>query len=135
MIHTKLLIRRLAYVPWLLAFGLMLSWAGEAQAQDAQTVTIVVDADVREDLDATAEIPVKVTVPNDAANDIYVTLGLVGDQGLNSRFRIELPTLVIPKDAKEGPGMIKFTPLVEPGIIDLRIHINSSYRRRRLHDH
>ena len=34
MIHTKLLIRRLAYVPWLLAFGLVLGWAGEAQAQD-----------------------------------------------------------------------------------------------------
>ena len=33
MIHTKLLIRRLAYVPWLLAFGLVLGWAGEAQAQ------------------------------------------------------------------------------------------------------
>ena len=32
MIHTKLLIRRLAYVPWLLAFGLVLGWAGEAQA-------------------------------------------------------------------------------------------------------
>ena len=30
MIHTKLLIRRLAYVPWLLAFGLVLGWAGEA---------------------------------------------------------------------------------------------------------
>ena len=34
MIHTKLLIRRLAYVPWLLAFGLVLGWAGEAQATD-----------------------------------------------------------------------------------------------------
>ena len=33
MIHTKSLIRRLAYVPWLLAFGLVLGWAGEAQAQ------------------------------------------------------------------------------------------------------
>ena len=33
MIHTKSLVRRLAYVPWLLAFGLVLGWAGEAQAQ------------------------------------------------------------------------------------------------------
>ena len=38
MIHTKLLIRRLAYVPWLLAFGLVLGWAGEAQA--AITLTL-----------------------------------------------------------------------------------------------
>ena len=37
MIHTKLLIRRLAYVPWLLAFGLVLGWAGEAQAQTTVT--------------------------------------------------------------------------------------------------
>ena len=28
MLHTKLLIRRLAYVPWLLAAGLVLGWAG-----------------------------------------------------------------------------------------------------------
>ena len=38
MIHTKLLIRRLAYVPWLLAFGLVLGWAGEAQAQITQSL-------------------------------------------------------------------------------------------------
>ena len=38
MIHTKLLIRRLAYVPWLLAFGLVLGWAGEAQAADYPNV-------------------------------------------------------------------------------------------------
>ena len=47
MIHTKLLIRRLAYVPWLLAFGLVLGWAGEAQAQD---IRLTVDkSSVRED--------------------------------------------------------------------------------------
>ncbi len=32
MTHTKLLMRRLAYVPWLLAVGLMLGWSGEAGA-------------------------------------------------------------------------------------------------------
>ena len=49
MIHTKSLIRRLAYVPWLLAFGLVLGWAGEAQAQ-AQFVRLSVDkTEVRED--------------------------------------------------------------------------------------
>ncbi len=50
MIHTKLLIRRLAYVPWLLAFGLMLGWAGEAQAQ----ITLSLDkSSVREEAGAT----------------------------------------------------------------------------------
>ena len=51
MIHTKLLIRRLAYVPWLLAFGLVLGWAGEAQAQ----ITLSVDkSSVREEAGATS---------------------------------------------------------------------------------
>ena len=40
MIHTKSLIRRLAYVPWLLAFGLVLGWAGEAQAQIMMQLTV-----------------------------------------------------------------------------------------------
>ena len=29
-IHTKLFMRRLAYVPWLLTVGLVLGWNGEA---------------------------------------------------------------------------------------------------------
>ena len=32
MLHTKLLMRRLAYVPWLLVVGLVLGWSGEAMA-------------------------------------------------------------------------------------------------------
>ena len=40
MIHTKLLIRRLAYVPWLLAFGLVLGWAGEAAGAGGHTLTL-----------------------------------------------------------------------------------------------
>ena len=32
MIHTKSLIRRLAYVPWLLALGLVVGWTGTAEA-------------------------------------------------------------------------------------------------------
>ena len=33
MLQTKLLMQRLVYVPWLLAAGLVLGWAGEAAAQ------------------------------------------------------------------------------------------------------
>ena len=33
MLHIKLLIQRLVYVPWLLAAGLVLGWSGEAAAQ------------------------------------------------------------------------------------------------------
>ena len=32
MLHTKLLLRRLAYVPWLLTVGLVLGWSGESVA-------------------------------------------------------------------------------------------------------
>ena len=82
MIHTKLLIRRLAYVPWLLAFGLVLGWAGEAQAQ--QEVTLSGTGEVREDLGGTADVSVKVAVPADAADAIYVTLTIDND-ALNTR--------------------------------------------------
>ena len=38
MLHnTKLLMRRLAYVPWLLAAGLVLGWSGEAVANPSET--------------------------------------------------------------------------------------------------
>lgn len=37
MLHRKLLLRRLAYVPWLLAVGLVLGWSGEAAADAPET--------------------------------------------------------------------------------------------------
>ena len=37
MLRKKLLLRRLAYVPWLLAVGLVLGWSGEAVAADIGT--------------------------------------------------------------------------------------------------
>ena len=37
MTHTKLLIRHLAYVPWLLAIGLVLGWSGKAVATSSAT--------------------------------------------------------------------------------------------------
>ena len=69
MIHTKSLIRRLAYVPWLLAFGLVLGWAGEAQAQS--TITLTLDGTnryrhARRRL-ALRDITVKAAVASDAA--------------------------------------------------------------------
>ena len=107
MIHTKSLIRRLAYVPWMLAFGLMLGWAGEAQAV---AITLEGTTSVREDAPAT-DIAVKAKVEADAAADIYVNLSLADDAKLNSRFRITLPTIIIPKGAKEGTATVTFTPI------------------------
>ena len=110
MIHTKLLIRRLAYVPWLLAFGLVLGWAGEAAAQTPITLTLDKD-EVREDVTAPYTITAKATVTADAAADIYVNLAFnSGQAGLYDRFRLTLSTITIPKGAKEGTAALAFTP-------------------------
>ena len=108
MIHTKSLIRRLAYVPWLLAAGLVLGWAGEAAAV-AVTISFSPDK-VREDADSPVPITAKATVDADAAADIYVTLSLAAQTGFNDRFRMNLPTIKIPKGKKEGTAIIDFVP-------------------------
>ena len=41
MLHTKLLLQRLAYVPWLLSAGLVLGWNGEVVAHTTGTGTDV----------------------------------------------------------------------------------------------
>ena len=108
MIHTKLLIRRLAYVPWLLAAGLVLGWAGEAAAQ--QVVTLKVSpSKVREDAGET-NITVTAKVSADAPAAQTVTLS-TSALGLNTRYRIVLPTLVIPKGKKEISETIVLSPI------------------------
>ncbi len=120
MIHTKLLIRRLAYVPWLLAAGLVLGWAGEAAAGIDLTPG---DTKVREDAGET-EITVKAKVDDDTAvganTAVALSLGAITDGGaspdevmgaLNRRFRITLPTIIIPKGSKEATATIVFTPI------------------------
>ena len=53
MLHTKLLLHRLARVPWLLAASLVLGWSGMAAAQNA-TISLTVDpAVISEDAGAT----------------------------------------------------------------------------------
>ena len=120
MIHTKSLIRRLAYVPWLLAFGLVLGWAGEAQAQTNIRLTVDKES-VREDAGATTFMVTAtnyVGTADDAAKDKvsgdkYVILDLVGDppQGLNSRFSIDLNTIKIAHDTDAGSAEITITPI------------------------
>ncbi|MCE2447957.1 MAG: putative Ig domain-containing protein [Candidatus Latescibacteria bacterium] len=129
MIHTKSLIRRLAYVPWLLAFGLVLGWAGEAQAQD---IRLTGGKSVREDAGATT-ITVKATnydVPgSDTKTNVgaatYVILDVAtagtpdasaGRTALNSRYNVTLGTIVIPKDKNEGTVDITFTPIKNDAI-------------------
>ena len=117
MIHTKSLIRRLAYVPWLLAFGLMLGWAGEAVAQ---SIALSVDENrVRED-GGVASIKVTATAKTgadgagddrvaNADNPTFVILQTAAT-GLNDRFRIDLPTIMIAKGEKSGSVIVTLTP-------------------------
>ena len=53
MLHTKLLLRRLACVPWLLAAGLVLGWSGKAAAQDVNISLSVNSTVISEDAGAT----------------------------------------------------------------------------------
>ena len=107
MIHSKSLIRRLAYVPWLLAFGLMLGWAGEAAAQ---TVTLSVDpGSVRED-SGTTTVTIKATADAAPTTDLYVITSLGTHAELGRRFTVgQMPLITIPKDKTEGTGTFEFT--------------------------
>ena len=111
MLHMKSFIRRLAGGSWLLAAGLVLGWAGVASAV---TVTLSLDkTSVREDAGETT-ITAKAKVDADAAADIVVTLSVeAGDaaNAQNTRYRIVLPTIKIPKGKKEATGTITFTPI------------------------
>ena len=120
MIHTKSLIRRLAYVPWLLAFGLVLGWAGEAAAQD---IRLTVDKkSLREDGGAQT---FKVTATNyastadDAAKTKVTGAKIVlltysdnaeDDGGLNVNYTVTQAAITIANDTKtQGRQEISIT--------------------------
>ena len=110
MIHTKSLIRRLAYVPWLLALGLVVGWTGTAEAVG---ITLSLDkSSVREDAGTTE---ITVTAKSDGKTDgpIHVILSYEATADpLNQRFRMVVPTIVIPAgDKKSGSGAISFIPV------------------------
>ena len=138
MIHTKLLIRRLAYVPWLLAFGLVLGWAGEAQAQtiklstgptelreDGGAFTIKVTAKTFNAADAHAAIGARVVQLGSRApmtlidDDTDLARALAGYPGIEPdavdgfgrRFTMTLPSIVIAGDAKEVSVDVVITPI------------------------
>ena len=141
MVHTKLLMQRLAYLSWLLASGLALGWAGETAAQTLteivpgpattedtedsdeelessaqQTVQVnlklsVNPASVREDAGET-EVEVTVEVTDDTAVDADTYVLLsISPEGLNTRYLIELTTLRIPAGAKRTTATITFIPI------------------------
>ena len=137
MIRTKLFTRCLADVPWLLAAGLVLGWTPVAAAEirlsvdrervheEAGRTEITVTAKNYDDSDELANV----------LNDIYVNL-TPSTAGLNSRFNINLPTLIIRQGQSRASGTIIFIPIdddlkgdddVDDGIADdLNITISGS---------
>ena len=137
MIRTKLFTRCLADVPWLLAAGLVLGWTPVAAAEirlsvdkervheEAGRTEITVTAKNYDDSDELANV----------LNDTYVNL-TPSTAGLNSRFNINLPTLIIRQGQSRASGTIIFIPIdddlkgdddVDDGIEDdLNITISGS---------
>ena len=112
MIRTQLLL-------WLVALG----WASEAEADIKLTLKHEYSHQdtvfVREDA---GETEIEVTSQNYAGDqietvekDAYVNLGIERpdncSSGLNSRYRITLPTLIIPAGKSAATGVITFTPI------------------------
>ena len=122
MIRTQLLL-------WLVALG----WASEAEADIKLTLKHEYSRGdtvfVREDAGET-EIEVTATKVKTIEKDTYVTLGIKSpdgcDSGLNSRYRITLPTLIIPADKSEATGTIIFTPIDYEGEGDCVLQITGN---------
>ena len=137
MIRTKLFTRRLADVPWLLVAGLMLGWTPVAAAE----IRLSVDKERVHEEAGRTEITVTAQNYDDAdelanvLNDTYVNL-TPSTAGLNSRFSINLPTLIIRQGESRASGTIIFIPIddglkgnddVDDGIADdLNITISGS---------
>ena len=86
-------------------------------------ITLTVSpASVREDAGAT-DLTVKAKVGANVTADTDVVLRLVSDEQLNTRFRIVLPHLTIPKDKAEISGTITFTPIATKGTDDTDLPI------------
>ena len=120
MIHSKSLIRRLAYVPWLLAFGLVLGWAGEAVAQN---VKLTVSGSLREDGGAKT-FTVTATNYSDAAHTTKANVsgakivllsysdGATAGGGFNVNYTATQAAITIPDGKDVGTADITITPIV-----------------------
>ena len=120
MTQTKWLLRRLANPAWVLV-----AWLGIVGDAAADLTLSVNPERIREDAGVT-EVAVK--VENDVAvdADTYVLLGISQD-GLNTRFRIQLTVLRILAGEKEASGTLTFIPIDDDIVYDdLEIEINGN---------
>ena len=81
MLYTKLLLRRLACVPWLLVVGLVLGWSGKAAAQDVSISLAVNPTVINEDAGAT-NVVVTATLDGEVFDEDVVVF-LVTDEDID----------------------------------------------------
>ena len=111
MLHTKLLLRGLACVPWLLAAGLVLGWNGKAAAQDVNISLSVNPTAISEDAGAT-NVVVTATLDGGVFDDDVVVL-LVTDDATAIRdvdYAATLSSLTIKAGSASGTTTITITP-------------------------
>ena len=111
MLHTKLLLRRLTCVPWLLAAGLVLGWSGKAAAQDVNISLSVNPTAISEDAGAT-NVVVTATLDGGVFDDDVVVL-LVTDDATAIRdvdYAATLSSLTISAGSASGTTTITITP-------------------------
>ena len=112
MLYTKLLLRRLACVPWLLASGLVLGWSGKAAAQDA-TISLTADPTViSEDAGAT-NVVVTATLDGKMFDEDVVLLLIFDNESTARRdvdYSAALSPLTIPAGSVSGTTTLTIIP-------------------------
>ena len=112
MLYTKLLLRRLACVSWLLASGLVLGWSGKAAAQDA-TISLTVDPTViSEDAGAT-DVVVTATLDGKVF-DQDVVVYLVSDDASTALRDVDYTAALSPLTISAGSASGKTTITISP---------------------
>ena len=115
MLHTKLLLRRLACVPWLVVAGLVLGWSGKAAAQNANISLTAAPTVISEDAGAT---DVVLTATLDGLDgkvfDDDVVVPLVFDNESTARRDVDysaaLSPLTIPAGSVSGTTTLTIIP-------------------------
>ena len=115
MLYTKLLMRRLACMSWLLVVGLVLGWSGKVAAQDVSISLAANPTVINEDAGAT-DVVVTGTLEGEVFNDDVVVF-LVTDEDIDGNvarrdldYTAILSNLTIPAGSASGTTTVTITP-------------------------
>ncbi len=115
MLYTKLLMRRLACMSWLLVVGLVLGWSGKVAAQDVSISLAANPTVINEDAGAT-DVVVTATLEGEVFNDDVVVF-LVTDEDIDGNvarrdvdYTAILSNLTISAGSASGTTTVTITP-------------------------